>query len=65
VVVIFYDGGVEFSSLGILVDGVNFFAAKVGTNGDAAGVAILFVAWVGSIGDEGGTTLEAGAGIVA
>jgi hypothetical protein len=54
-----------FLSFGILGDGVEFFAAEVGTNGDAAGVAVLLAAWFGSIGDEGGTTLEAGTSIVA
>jgi hypothetical protein len=65
VVVISVDDGVDFLSTDILDDGVAFFGAEVVTDGDAAGVAILFAACFGSIGDEGGTTVEAGDCIVA
>jgi hypothetical protein len=65
VVVIYVDDGVDFLSTDILGDGVAFFEVEVVTNGDAAGVAVLFAACFGSIGDEGGTAVEAGDCIVA
>jgi hypothetical protein len=59
------DDGVDFLSTDILGDGVAFFEAELATNGDAVGVAVLFAACFGSIGDEGGTAVEVGDCIVA
>jgi hypothetical protein len=64
-VVIHVDDVVDFLSIDILGDGVAFFETEIVTNGDAAGVAVLFAACFGSTGDEGGTAVEAGDCIVA
>jgi hypothetical protein len=52
------DDGVDFLSTDKLDDGVAFFEVELATNGDAAGVDVLFAAFFGSIGDEGGTAVE-------